>query len=95
MQNRLLGVFAVGVLAGALLLGGGVFALQTFGSSAEAQSGATWQTKYWNEGRINNGVTTPNPERYLDDWVNALPVECDFLFAGDARNVVFYRCPVS
>lgn len=95
MRSRLIAVFVVGVLVGAVLLGGGGFALQAFGDEAEAQGGATWQYQYWSDTKLNGGDFEPNPDVFIDDWVQELPAECDFQFLGDARNVIFYRCPAS
>lgn len=97
MRSRLLAVFVVGVLAGALLLGGGVFALQTFGGDAGAQSGATWQTKGWSPeiglGMYNMDRYSPDPEAFVDDWIRTLPAECDLVALDDYQ--LAYRCPVS
>lgn len=94
MAKRTLAVFIVGILCGAVLLGGSLFTLQAWSSNAQAQDEpATWQVQYWSDVAINNGDLTPDPDRYIDDWVRALPSECDIVPMGDVRNVLFYRCP--
>lgn len=95
MRRQAVLIFVLGVLCGALILAGGVFALQAFGNEAKAQTGATWKYQHWGDVRLNAGFTTPNPEVYIDDWVQRLPADCDLVFMGDARNVIFYRCPSS
>lgn len=97
MRSRFLAAFAVGVFVGALLLSGGVFALQAFGNDAQAQSGATWQTKGWSPeigpGMYNMDRHSPNPDQFVDDWVRTLPAECDLVTLDDYQ--LAYRCPVS
>lgn len=93
MRRQAALIFVLGVLCGVLILTGGVFALQAFGNEAKAQSGTTWKYQYWDKAQLNGGFTSPDPKKYVDDWVQALPADCDFVFMGDARNVIFYRCP--
>ena len=97
MRSRLIAMFVIGVLAGALLLGGSVFALQSFGDDVEAQSGATWQTKGWTFeiglGMYNMDRYNPNPDQFVDDWVRTLPAECDLVTLGEYQ--LAYRCPAS
>lgn len=90
MRSRLIAVFVVGVLVGAVLLGGGVFALQSFGSEAEAQGGATWQLQVIEPKRIADTVVIED----IEDWVTALPAECD-LVPSVQGDLFFYRCPAS
>ena len=97
MRSRLIAMFVIGVLAGALLLGGSVFALQSFGDDVEAQSGATLQTKGWTFeiglGMYNMDRYNPNPDQFVDDWVRTLPAECDLVTLGEYQ--LAYRCPAS
>ncbi len=95
MRSRVVAVFLAGVLFGAVLLGGGVVALQHFGEDVQAQGENTWQVQYWSETQINNGFVSPDPSEYIDDWVRELPANCDIVPMGDVRNILFYRCPSS
>lgn len=94
-------LFTVGVLVGALVLGGGSFALPVIGDDAKAQGAATWQSKAWHgeigpgEVEINYGQSAPDPEAFLNDWVETLPAECDLgpIFQTRFDTAVMYRCP--
>jgi hypothetical protein len=88
MRSRLIAVFVVGVLVGAALLGGRVFALQAFGNEAQAQSGATWQVEYLGEGGEKVYIET------IEKFVTSLPAECD-LVTSTQKDLFYYRCPAS
>lgn len=80
-------LFAVGVLVGAVLLGGIALPGIT-GESVEAQGSATWQVQQFNT------PVRPDSARIVEiqDWVESLPAECD-LVASPNFNWYFYRCP--
>jgi len=94
-------LFALGVLVGALLLGGGSFALPWSEDGAQAQDDRMWQSKSWRGEvgpggvHINSRGDPADPERFFDDWVETLPVECDLgpIFETGFDVTIAYRCP--
>jgi len=86
-------LFALGVLVGALLLGGGSFTLPGSGDDARAQSEERWRTRIFQDALLNVGPTG-NPDRFLNDWIETLPAECDFgtIEGGRGDLLVYYRC---
>lgn len=98
MGKRMVFIFLVGMLCGAMLLGGGVFALQHFGDDVQAQSSATWQVVGGPEGfSIGNWGAGQGPDVSLDEWIEIVPVECDIQTIARGVSVVsaYYRCPES
>jgi len=88
MRRKAILFFVVGMLCGALILGGGLFALQAT-SSAQAQTAAKWQvTKSYIIGDWGKGGA--------DDpaaWVKSQPTTCDLMPVYDSAFVSFYyRC---
>jgi hypothetical protein len=86
-------LFAVGVLVGMLLLGGGAFTLPWNSEDARAQSSEKWRTQIFEDALLH--VTSPgDPDRFLNDWIETLPAECDLgTIEGERGDIlVYYRC---
>jgi len=90
MRSRLVVVFIVGVLVGAVLLGGGAAVLQHSGEDAQAQSAGTWQLQIVEKNAVTDSVVIED----IAAWVTSLPAACD-LVPSIQGNMYFYRCPSS
>lgn len=88
MRRKAVLLFVLGMLCGALILGGGLFALQST-SGAQAQAPAKWQvTKsylvgLWGKGGADDPTT----------WLKNQPASCDIQpVVGNAMVSFYYRC---
>ena len=86
MRVRITTVFLVGVLCGAALLGGALFAVQNVGNDVQAQSGNTWQVEY-----LGDYPAGSVPQMFIE----SLPAECDLVPDPHDNWLMFYRCPES
>jgi hypothetical protein len=89
-------LFAMGALVGAVLLGGGSFALSEIGDGAQAQTSQTWETKVFDEMRFNLGATgVVDPDVYFNDWLHTIPRECHVETVEGALGnfLAYYSCP--
>lgn len=89
-MSRLVNVFVVGLLCGAVIVG----ALTVHDRAAPARAAGQWQSKYFGDKYIlNGGSVKTDPKRYIDDFIMTLPSDCDIVFQPAADRIVYYRCP--
>ncbi len=91
MAKRAVFIFLVGVLVGAVLLGGSVFALQNWENNAQAQNSDTWEVEFF-----SSLLSDSSPDGDFLDWVDEMPASCDIetlRHSGGENLTVYYRCP--
>lgn len=98
MRSRLIAVFLVGILFGAVILGGGLFSLQNAGPNVQAQGDETWNVAGDAEGfNIADWGTGRGAQVSLDEWIESVPASCDIQTIAKGMSFVspYYRCPPS